>query len=383
MLDFVSKRYWFFLLSGLIILAGIIALGVSGLNLGMEFSSGSTVTLIFRDPVEQGALRTAFADLGYREAIIQRSTHDAFLAQGLALSSDAKDKLINDLQARFNTTVRIAQFSSGGNETAGNSTVAFMFGKDVSQNELSSELETLGYSGVSIDQTSIDSFLIRTITISTMEKQEQIKQALEQKFGPLYATPFDTISPIIAAERVRYNIYAIIAAAGAILLYMAWAFRKLASPFRYGTCAIMALVHDVLIMLAVFAIFRLEVDSMFIIAVLTIVGFGVNNIIVVFDRLRESKSMESRLDLAGRVNMGITETITRSINTSLTVLFTCLALFAFGGATIHNFMLALIVGIVASTYSSLFIAGQLLVSWERGDFGKLFSWIPIRRKQQG
>jgi preprotein translocase subunit SecF len=122
---------------------------------------------------------------------------------------------------------------------------------------------------------------------------------------------------------------------------------------------------------------------MFIIAVLTIIGFGVNNVIVVFDRLRESKSIESRLDLAGRVNMGITETITRSINTSLTVLFTCFALYAFGGATIHNFMLALIVGIIASTYSSLFIAGQLLVSWERGDFGKLFRWFPIRRKQQG
>jgi preprotein translocase subunit SecF len=114
---------------------------------------------------------------------------------------------------------------------------------------------------------------------------------------------------------------------------------------------------------------------------LTIIGFGVNNVIVVFDRLRESKIVESRFDLETRVNMGITETITRSINTSLTVLFTLFALYAFGGATIHNFMLALIVGVIASTYSSLFIAGQLLVSWERGDFGKLFSWLPIRRKQ--
>ncbi len=192
---------------------------------------------------------------------------------------------------------------------------------------------------------------------------------------------FATISPEVSGQRVKYNIYAIIAAAVAILLYMAWAFRKLASPFRYGTCAIVALLHDVLIMLAVFAIFRIEVDSMFIIAILTIIGFGVNNVIVVFDRLRESKVVESRFDLATRVNMGITETITRSINTSLTVLFTLFALYAFGGSTIHNFMLALIVGVIASTYSSLFIAGQLLVSWERGDFGKLFSWLPIRRQQ--
>jgi len=185
----------------------------------------------------------------------------------------------------------------------------------------------------------------------------------------------------VSGQRVKYNIYAIIAASVAILLYMAWAFRKLARPFLYGTCALVALLHDVLIMLAVFAIFRIEIDSMFIIAVLTIIGFGVNNVIVVFDRLRESKILESRFDLATRVNMGITETITRSINTSLTVLFTLFALYAFGGSTIHNFMLALIVGVIASTYSSLFIAGQLLVSWESGDFGKLFSWLPIRRKQ--
>jgi preprotein translocase subunit SecF len=392
LLDFVSKRYWFFLLSGLIILAGIIALGVSGLNLGMEFSSGSTTTLFFEKPVEQGDLRTALADLGHSEAIIQRSTQDAFLVQGLVLSTDSQNQLINDLQAKFNTTVRIAEFSPVGNETTGNetsanATLAIMLGKTVALSDLGNVTVSsgnvtvaLGDPRLNMRQTILDSYLIRTSAIS-MEKQVQMTQALQQKFGPLYATPFDTISPVIAAERVRYNIYAIIAAAAAILLYMAWAFRKLASPFRYGTCAIIALLHDVLIMLAVFAIFRIEVDSMFIIAILTIIGFGVNNVIVVFDRLRDPKSMESRLDLDGRVNMGITETITRSINTSLTVLFTLFALYAFGGSTIHNFMLALIVGIIASTYSSLFIAGQLLVSWERGDFGKLFRWFPIRRQQ--
>jgi preprotein translocase subunit SecF len=250
----------------------------------------------------------------------------------------------------------------------------------VGPSDLSSELANLGYTGVSINQTTLDSYLVRTRSVSTQEKA-QIQQALEQKFGPMSYLDFATISPEVSGQRVKYNIYAIIAAAVAILLYMAWAFRKLASPFRYGTCAIVALLHDVLIMLAVFAIFRIEVDSMFIIAILTIIGFGVNNVIVVFDRLRESKVVESRFDLATRVNMGITETITRSINTSLTVLFTLFALYAFGGSTIHNFMLALIVGVVASTYSSLFIAGQLLVSWEHGDFGKLFSWLPIRRQQ--
>ena len=406
MLDFVSKRKWFFLASGIIIVAGIITLIVSGLNLGLEFSSGTSMTMVFEDRVEQGALRTALADLGHSNAIIQRSPQDAFLVQGMALSPGQKERekeeaqLANSLQSKYGTTIRIAEFGSLGNTTAGNATLgnetlgnetqgnatsgnmtlALIFGKPVAPSDLSSELETLGYTGVSIEQTTLDTYLVRTKTISTVE-QGQILQALEQKFGPMDYLDFATISPEVSGQRVKYNIYAIIAAAVAILLYMAWAFRKLASSFRYGTCAIVALLHDVLIMLAVFAIFRIEIDSMFIIAILTIIGFGVNNVIVVFDRLRESKIVESRFDLETRVNMGITETITRSINTSLTVLFTCFTLYAFGGSTIHNFMLALIVGVIASTYSSLFIAGQLLVSWEHGDFGKLFSWLPIRRKQ--
>jgi preprotein translocase subunit SecF len=385
LLDFVSKRKWFFLASGIIIVAGIIALIVSGLNLGLEFSSGTTMTIVFKDRVEQGSLRTALADLGHPNAIIQRSPQDAFLVQGLALSSDEKDKLITDLQTRFDTTIRIAEFGSLGNATAGNATtgnatLALVFGKTIAPTDLSNELETLGYTGLSIEQTTLDLYLVRTKTISTVE-QGQIQQALEQKFGSMDYLDFATISPEVSGQRVKYNIYAIIAASVAILLYMAWAFRRLASPFRYGTCAIVALLHDVFIMVAVFAIFRIEIDSMFIIAVLTIIGFGVNNVIVVFDRLRESNVVASRFNLATRVNMGITETITRSINTSLTVLFTLFALYAFGGSTIHNFMLALIVGVIASTYSSLFIAGQLLVSWESGDFGKLFSWLPIRRQK--
>ena len=401
MLDLVSKRKWFFLASGLFIVAGIIALIVSGLNLGLEFSSGTTMTIVFKDRVEQGALRTALADLGHSNAIIQRSAQDAFLVQGLALSPQQNERekeeaqLADNLQSKFGTTIRIAKFPSAGNAslgnitsgnattgnaTTGNATLALIFGKTIAQSDLSNELETLGYTGVSIEQTTLDTYLVRTKTISTVE-QGQILQALEQKFGPMDYLDFATISPEVSGQRVKYNIYAIIAASVAILLYMAWAFRKLASPFRYGTCAIVALLHDILIMLAVFAIFRIEIDSMFIIAVLTIIGFGVNNVIVVFDRLRESKVLESRFDLETRVNMGITETITRSINTSLTVLFTLFALYAFGGSTIHNFMLALIVGVIASTYSSLFIAGQLLVSWERGDLGKLFSWLPIRRRQ--
>lgn len=381
MFNFVISRKWFFLASALIIIAGIIVLVVAGLNLGIEFSSGSTMTLVFEEPVGQANLRAAFADLGHTKAIIQHSDKDAFVLQGLALSPDERDELVDTLQTKFDTTIRLAEFGIG-NETTGNSTIALMFGKTMDQSDLSNELETLGYSEVSIEQTTLDSFLVRTKTLSS-EEQDQIEQALEQQFGPLALLDLYSISPVVATERVRYTIYAVIVSAVAILLYIVWAFRKLAHFFRYGVCAIIALVHDVLVLLAIFAMLRAEVDAMFIIAVLTVIGYGVNNIIVVFDRIRENRARYPSADLETTVNIGLTETLTRSVNTSLTTLFALFALFAFGGTTIHNFVLALIIGIIVSTYSSIFIAGQLLVSWERGDFSWLYRWIPIRRKQRG
>lgn len=381
MFDFVSGRKWFFLASAVIIIAGIIVLVVAGLNLGIEFSSGSTMTLVFKRPVEQANLRAAFANQGHSEAIIQHSAKDAFVLQGLALGPEDGDRLVNSLQTRFDTTVRLAEFVTG-NETTGNSTIALMFGKTIDQSALNNELETLGYSVANIEQTTLDSFLVRTKTLSS-EEQDKIEQALEQQFGPLALLDFYSISPIVATERVRYTIYAVVVSAVAILLYIAWSFRKLAHFFRYGVCAIITLIHDVLVLLAIFAMLRAEVDAMFIIAVLTVIGYGVNNIIVVFDRIRENKARYPSADLETTVNIGLTETLTRSVNTSLTTLFALFALFAFGGATIHNFVLALIIGIIVSTYSSIFIAGQLLVSWEHAEFSWLYRWIPIRRKQRG
>jgi preprotein translocase subunit SecF len=139
-------------------------------------------------------------------------------------------------------------------------------------------------------------------------------------------------------------------------------------------------MHDILIVLTIFSLFRLEVNSFFIIAILTVIGYGVNNIIVVFDRIRENRGRHINASLDTVVNISITETLTRSLNTSLTTLFVLLALFLFGGSTIHNFVLALIVGVVACAYSSLFIASQLLVAWDHGELARLFKWIPLRRQ---
>ncbi len=379
MFDFISKRNWFFLASAIIIAAGIIALIVAGLNTGIEFSSGSTMTLVFEEPVQQADLRTEFADLGHSEAMIQHSTKDSYFLRGLELEPAEKELLIDELQARFDTTIRVAEFKTG-NETGGNETLALLLGKTIDPADLSGALTELGYTDVNIEFVSLDSFLIRTRTLEP-DENIQVEQALSQKFGPVSILDFYSVSPVIAGERVRYTIYAMIVASVGILLYIAWSFRKLASSFRYGVCAIVALIHDVLILLAIFVFLRVQIDSMFIIAMLTVVGYGVNNIIVVFDRIRENRSKHLQADLGTVVNISITETLSRSLNTSLTTLFVLIALYAFGGTTIQNFVLALLIGVIVSTYSSLFIAAQLLVSWENGDFGKLFRWLPLRRQQ--
>ena len=386
MFDFVSKRKLFFLGSGVVIFIGIISLIVSGLNLGLDFKPGVTMTLVFSEPVEQESLRAGFADIGYSDAVIQHSPKDAFLLEDFAPDTQEKDQLAEDLQAEFGTTIRTAEFASEG---VGNGTLALIFGKTVSEADLGDELDNLGYGNVTFTSATLDSFLVRIglpeeqdseAVATDISEQERIKEALKAEFGAVDYLDYGSISQAVASERVRYTGYAMLVAAMGILLYIAWSFRKLASSFRFGVCAILALVHDILIVLTIFSLFRLEVNSFFIIAVLTVIGYGVNNIIVVFDRIRENRGRHINASLDTVVNMSITETLTRSLNTSLTTLFVLLALFLFGGSTIHNFVLALIVGVVACAYSSLFIASQLLVAWDHGELARLFKWIPIRRQ---
>jgi preprotein translocase subunit SecF len=175
---------------------------------------------------------------------------------------------------------------------------------------------------------------------------------------------------VVAKSTVRNTLIAIAVASIAILLYISWAFRKMPNPFRWGTCAVLALVHDLLVVVAVFSILgwlaNVEVDSLFVTGVLAVVGVSVNNIVVVFDRIRENTKRGVSKDFAVTVNCGIMESVGRSLNTGLATLFVIVALYLFGGITIQNLVLALFIGIATGIYSSLCIAGQLLVVWDRG-----------------
>lgn len=184
---------------------------------------------------------------------------------------------------------------------------------------------------------------------------------------------FDTIGPTIGGELKRKSLVALGIAVAAIILYIAWAFRLVSKPvssWKYGLVAVAALIHDVTIPAGVFAIlgkFRdVEVDTLFITALLTILGFSVHDTIVVFDRIRENlRKLKHPEPFDVTVNRSVNETITRSINTSLTVLLVLAAIMVFGGATTQYFALALILGITFGTYSSIFVASPLLVLWNR------------------
>ncbi len=306
-MNFVRLRYWFFLLSSLVIVPGLVFLIVApGLKPGIDFSGGSTLWLEFAEPVEQDQLRRELADLGHPDARSQedKGSENTFFVSTKELRGGERGELVDALQA------------------------------------------ALSPSGVEV-------------------------------------LSFDLVSPVVARETVTNALWAILAAAVGIFLYLWWAFRSVPSPFRYGVAAIVALLHDTFVVLGIFAflgvVIGTEVNTMFLIALLTVIGYSVNDTIVVFDRLRENILLYPNQSLPATANLSISETIGRSLNTSMTLLFVLLAMLLFGGPTIRNFLWVLLIGVVAGTYSSIAIATQVLVVWEIGEVGRLVRRVVSRR----
>jgi len=303
MIDFMGRKQWFFLLSAVMMGISIVSLAVFGLQPGIDFTGGTSMTIRFNPQVQQEELRQEIAAFGHTEAIIQSSDQD---------------------------------------------------------------------------------FLVRMKEISPAERETLITRLTEELNTEVVVRDYNTISPSIATETARSAGVAVMIAAIAMLFYIAWAFRRMPSSFRWGACAIFALIHNVLIVAGIFSILgkavNIEVDAMFLTGILTIVGYSINNTVVVFDRIRENIIKGISVDFAVTVNSSLLETLGRSLNTSLTTICVILALFLFGGTTIHNFMLVLLVGLIAGTYSSMLIAGPLLVVWEKKEWRKMFSGLSFVRK---
>ncbi|MCL6454442.1 MAG: protein translocase subunit SecF [Alicyclobacillus sp.] len=287
--DIVRHRNWFFALSGLITLAGLVFFLLFGFNLGTDFQSGSRVQLNVNQPVTVPEVEKMFQAGGF-------SVRSANITLASSREGGPRDTAV----VRFGTTLSQAQIAK----------------------------------------------------INKLEAQYFPKQKGSQ---------VQTVDPIVASQTSHKAVYAVLLASLFIVIYVAIRFE-----YRFAIAAIVALLHDAFIVMSVFALFRLEVDLTFVAAILTIVGYSINDTIVIFDRIRENlkltppKTFEA---LERLVNKSLWQTMTRSINTVVTVLIAAVLLCVFGGASIRTFTIALIVGLVSGAYSSIFIASQLWVVW--------------------
>ena len=305
-MDIVGKRRWFFLISALIILPGLISLMIPpALKPGIDFTSGSALNITFaeaglQEEINEDDIRAVLTGLGHPEALIQKTG-----ARSVFIRTDVLEPEV-----------------------------------DATDGTITSEIAI-------------------------------VEEALAADIAPIELREFDSVSSIIASETVTYAIVVVILAAIGILVYVTWAFRAIPNSFRYGVSAIVAIVHDMALIIGVFSILgkviNLEVNAMFIVGLLTVLGYSVNDTIVVFDRIRENVARNIDRPLPGVINTSIMETLARSLNTSLTTLFVLLALLLFGGPTIRGLLLVLAIGVVVGTYSSVGIASQFLVMWDLGE----------------
>ena len=218
------------------------------------------------------------------------------------------------------------------------------------------------------------------------EKVNQIKTVLGTA-APLDASrsTFDNVSPAVGGEVTRAALIAVTVAAVAILLFIWFAFRRVPHAVRYATCAVVAMLHDILVTMGLMSLaglfLRWEVDALFLTAMLTVIGFSVQDTIVVYDRIRENIPKYRGEPFEAIVNHSLLETLQRSLTTQLNAIFVMICILLFGGATIKQFIAVILVGMISGTYSSLFNAVPLVVSWELGEFRTLFGLLGTRRAQ--
>ncbi len=317
MLNLVAKRNWFYLLSFLVILPGAISLMIPPrLKPGIEFTSGTTFSFRYAENTTTEQVRSLLSSLGHPEAQVQRTGNNEFLVQTKEIQGSALTPPVGPA--------------------------------------LPSERET------------IEAALSREHGGFLDLNRKPTKQFTE----------FSSVSAAVSRQIGRNAAIAVLAASVFITLYITWSFSNVPNSLRYGVSAVVALLHDVLLVIGVFSIlgkvFDIEVDTFFITGLLTVVGFSVHDSIVVFDRVRENVARGIIRSFPETVNHSLLQTMGRSFNTSLTLIFSILALLLLGGGSIRDFLLVLLVGVSTGAYSSVFIASMLLVTWQQGDIPRLW-----------
>lgn len=257
-----------------------------------------------------------------------------------------------------------------GIDFTGGAVLEYKFNKSIDINSLRQELDKENIEVISINSSGNNIYTIRTKSLD-QSNISSLKINLEKRLGQLEERRVENVGPVIGKELGQKALIALLLASVAIVSYIAFSFRKIPEPqssLRFGIAAVGALIHDILVVVGAFAILgkflAVEVDALFITALLTIIGFSVHDTIVVFDRIRENLIKHTGRKFITIADLSIIQTLGRSLNTSLTVVFVLIALLLFGGETIRWFVVALLIGIISGTYSSIFNATALLVWWE-------------------
>ena len=257
-----------------------------------------------------------------------------------------------------------------GIDFTGGALLEYQFQNQIDQKILREVVSSDGIEVSTITESDNNTYIIRTKPID-QEKINSLKPKLNEKFGSVEERRVENVGPIIGSELKQKSIFALLLSSLAIVLFIAYSFRKMPKPqssFRFGIAAVVAMLHDVLVIVGAFAIFghflNVEVDTLFVTALLTIIGFSVHDTIVVFDRIRENLLKNIGKKFIDVANISVIQTLARSLNTSLTVVFVLTSLLLFGGETIRWFVAALLIGVISGTYSSIFNATALLVWWE-------------------
>ncbi len=431
MFNLVKYRWIFIGISLLIIVPGLISLLTTGLNVGIDFRSGATVDLrpqkvltieqvqTALKPLKLTDLQVTLGDAGTNAT--QAGNKIVWVRLNTQVDGTVQSAITTAIQNKYGSAVKATYVDIPGSDGKLLTQVTLTAFTNAPQlSDIQTALAKLPNTGattatsatpVATTNTGTPSPTIKaTPTVAgtpastgTPVKVVDVQQGRstqvvsiattstisENDLPKVYAALLNStgayvalngnyeVSPSVASDTIRNSIFAVLAASVLILLYISFAFRKVSKPWRYGACAIIALLHDVLVVVGIFSIlgwaFHIQVDTLFITALLTVVGFSVHDTIVVFDRIRENMQRRTSESFDEVVNASLVQTLARSLNTSLTVIFTLSALTLFGGTgSVHNFTLALLIGIISGTYSSIFNASMLLVMWEKGElsFGR-------------
>lgn len=364
MYDIVGKRNWYFAFSALITIPGLIFIVLGGLKPSVDYTGGTVWQVRYASVPSAAQVLGALVELGHAEAKV-RDAGSGFLE----IRTDPIDLLPR--------TTPIPNVSSAPTPTALPSGAATPTASPTASPSPTPSPTSKGSPSPSPSPAATPSPtpapVIRGTPFDDLEKQ------LIARFGNGVPRSITTVGPIVGSELIRSSIVLIVIGELFILGYL-W----LRFGFRYGTAAIVALLHDVIVVVGIFAMlgffFGLEFDALFVTALLTIIGFSVHDTIVVFDRIRENRIRHAGEPFGAIVNHSILQTLGRSINTSLTVIVTLTALLLLGPATIRTFTLALLIGVISGTYSSIFNASQLLAVWYEWDATRKSRALAAARK---